>query len=158
MYREHDKFYTPNTTIWTLLTTRRKITCKVDYVNNATNTSVFFKREYCLGHEWVNTTLQGIFITISLFTNATYDAMRVSPPGIMSLVAEQILFADPTFTCGVFKIFLPPSVGDRRKGGNYELRMRGSYNTIYDSMCYAEFKKYALKDFVHAFLPVALVE
>uniref|UniRef100_A0A224YME2 Lipocalin n=1 Tax=Rhipicephalus zambeziensis TaxID=60191 RepID=A0A224YME2_9ACAR len=95
----------------------------------------------------------GTFITISLFTNSTYDAMRVSPPGIMSLVSEQILFTDPTFTCGVFKLFLPPSFGNHRKGGNYELRMRGSYNTIYHAMCYAEFKKHVAKDFVNAFVP-----
>uniref|UniRef100_A0A6G5A6W1 Putative group i salivary lipocalin n=1 Tax=Rhipicephalus microplus TaxID=6941 RepID=A0A6G5A6W1_RHIMP len=74
------KFYTENATIYTLRTTKRTLTCKVDEVANQTDSSVFFKRSYCKGEKWVNKTLEGTFISVSVFARGTFDAMIVHPP------------------------------------------------------------------------------
>uniref|UniRef100_L7LU03 Putative group i salivary lipocalin n=1 Tax=Rhipicephalus pulchellus TaxID=72859 RepID=L7LU03_RHIPC len=148
------KFYTANATILTMRTTQRKITCKVDKVANATNMSVFFDRSYCLGQKWVNKTLEGTFTTVSVFVNSTFDAMIVHPAGIMGQITEQLLYADPGYNCGVFKIFVRPISGNPRKRAIYDLRVRKSYDTPYNSKCLLKFKNHAGKNYVDAFLPV----
>uniref|UniRef100_L7LQP7 Putative group i salivary lipocalin n=1 Tax=Rhipicephalus pulchellus TaxID=72859 RepID=L7LQP7_RHIPC len=147
------KFYSTNATILIMRTTKRRITCKVDKVANATNTSVFFDRSYCIGQQWVNKTLEGTFTAVSVFVNGTFDAMIVHPPGIMGKRIEQLLYADPGYNCGVFKVFLQSTSGNGRIRAIYELRIRHSYDRPYDSKCLVIFRKYAENNYVDAYLP-----
>ncbi|XP_037274697.1 uncharacterized protein LOC119167336 [Rhipicephalus microplus] len=147
------KFYTANATIYTLRTTKRLVTCKVDEVANQTDSSVFFKRSYCKGEKWVNKTLEGTFISVSVFARGTFDAMIVHPPGIMGKRIEQLLYADPGFHCGVFKIFLNLISTYSHPRAIYELRVRDSYDRPFNAKCISLFRKKAENNYVDAYAP-----
>uniref|UniRef100_A0A131YG36 Lipocalin n=1 Tax=Rhipicephalus appendiculatus TaxID=34631 RepID=A0A131YG36_RHIAP len=111
------------------------------------------ERSYCLGHQWVNKTLVGTFTNVSVAVNATYDSMIVHPPGIIGKITEELLYADPGFKCGVFKVFVQSNSGSPRKLAIYDLRVRKAYDQPHNAKCLLEFKKHAGKNYVHAFLP-----
>ncbi|XP_037275338.1 uncharacterized protein LOC119167989 [Rhipicephalus microplus] len=138
------KFYTDNTTIWTMLTTQSNVTCKVDLVANKSKTSVFFERHYCLGKQWINETLEGTFIKASPFAKkGALDAMLVHPPGVVGLMVEQLLVTNRNRTCGVFKIYRQQLWASRDADAIYELRVRNPNSTEIEKKCMNKFTKYS---------------